>query len=338
MVPTKLWKGPRQWWMSLRKAVGDDTEDLLWQRLHGRQTHPVGILGSLLPIESGEHHSTFAAQQSDDDAEGSATAELAAGDIPGVSPAVQSLLLKLGSALTSFTFFTMTVKHANLSRKEYKAIVEALEQVALVEELRGLPDYADTLRHRFLGSLPLLTMRRTTLTLDKKKIESRKTDKEDLLMFDLESVIARYLSSARNQTAMWPAHRTNGIVDHFARLNQWWGESIRTTSGHCVKMDDDTVLFLSDFDFTDTAIQAGTSGSHVIEIQAVHEKANLNDDMFATKPELKYLHYPEGVAELIVVEDERLMRSLSRVHSRHINVHIDYGFKPTRPETFSLSN
>ncbi|KAG6055853.1 hypothetical protein E4U32_006010 [Claviceps aff. humidiphila group G2b] len=266
------------------------------------------ILGSLLPIESGEHHSTFAAQQSDDDAEGSATTELAAGDIPGVSPAVQSLLLKLGSALTSFTFFTMTVKHANLSRKEYKAIVEALEQVALVEELRGLPDYADTLRHRFLGSLPLLTMRRTTLTLDKKKIESRKTDKEDLLMFDLESVIARYLSSARNQTAM-----IRGL--HTGRM-----ASSITLPGSI------------------NAIQAGTSGSHVIEIQAVHEKANLNDDMFATKPELKYLHYPEGVAELIVVEDERLMRSPSRVHSRHINVHIDYGFKSTRPETFSLSN
>ncbi|KAG6100442.1 hypothetical protein E4U30_004601 [Claviceps sp. LM220 group G6] len=223
------------------------------------------ILGSLLPIESGEHHSTFAAQQSDDDAEGSATTESTAGDIPGVSPAVQSLLLKLGSALTSFTFFTMTVKvrsvgrrvlwplenttkievqapkemtlsagqlafaaafrHANLSRKEYKAIVEALEQVALVEELRGLPDYADTLRHRFLGSLPLLAMRRTTLTLDKKKIESRKTNKEDFLMFDLESVIARYLSSARNQTAMIRGLHTGRMASSItlARPNQWWG-------------------------------------------------------------------------------------------------------------------
>ncbi|KAG6047144.1 hypothetical protein E4U39_000733 [Claviceps sp. Clav50 group G5] len=47
-----------------------------------------GILGSLLPIESGEDHSTFAAQQSDDDAEGFATADPAAGDVPGVSPAV----------------------------------------------------------------------------------------------------------------------------------------------------------------------------------------------------------------------------------------------------------
>ncbi|KAG5959204.1 hypothetical protein E4U56_005071 [Claviceps arundinis] len=153
-----------------------------------------GILGSLLPIESGEHHSTFAAQQSDDDAEGSVTTKSAAGDIPGVSPAVKSLLLKLGSALTSVKglqdieflgsiytkwplenttkievqapkemtlsagqlAFAAAFQHANLSRKEYKAIFEALEQVALVEELRGLPDYADTLRHRFLGSLPLL--------------------------------------------------------------------------------------------------------------------------------------------------------------------------------------
>ncbi|KAG5953555.1 hypothetical protein E4U57_005341 [Claviceps arundinis] len=140
--------------------------------------------------------------------------------------------------------FAAAFQHANLSRKEYKAIFEALEQVASVEELRGLPDYADTLRHRFLGSLPLLAMRRTTLTLDKKKIESRKTDKEDLLMFDLESVIARYLSSARDQTAMIRGLHTGRMASSItlARLNQWWGESIRITSGHCVKMDDDTIL------------------------------------------------------------------------------------------------
>ncbi|KAG6024557.1 hypothetical protein E4U19_003644 [Claviceps sp. Clav32 group G5] len=65
--------------------------------------------------------------------------------------------------------FATAFQHANLSRKEYKAIVQALKQVALVEELRGLPDYADTLRHRFLGSLPLLAMRRTTLTLDRSR-------------------------------------------------------------------------------------------------------------------------------------------------------------------------
>ncbi|KAG6025906.1 hypothetical protein E4U40_002447 [Claviceps sp. LM458 group G5] len=175
-----------------------------------------------------------AAQQSDDDAEGFATADPAAGDVPGVSPAVSfaAAEARLGPDVVHFLYNdceseiswasssgessnsfdgpspadsrspepvlpdddpentadkvfkmikflasiyfkwppddTAKIGHANLSRKEYKAIVQALKQVALVEELRGLPYYADTLRHRFLGSLPLLAMRRTTLTLDKK--------------------------------------------------------------------------------------------------------------------------------------------------------------------------
>ncbi|KAG6157106.1 hypothetical protein E4U51_008091 [Claviceps purpurea] len=172
------------------------------------------------------------------------------------------------------------ITQAKLSRKDYRIIVEAFKQIKSVEELRGLPVYRDTLRRRFLSSLPFLSMRRKTLTLDKKMIESRKTDKEDFLVFDLEDIVTTYLSSERNQKNN--AHRTDGVVDH-ARQAQWWGESIRTTSGQCVRMDDDTVLFPSDFvtyrnedddcqdasnlrwgricwvdqDFTDTAIQTG---------------------------------------------------------------------------------
>ncbi|KAG6127249.1 hypothetical protein E4U38_006398 [Claviceps purpurea] len=129
-----------------------------------------------------------------------------------------------------------------------RIIVEAFKQIKSVEELRGLPVYRDTLRRQFLSSLPFLSMRRKTLTLDKKMIESRKTDKEDFLMFDLEDIVTTYLSSERNQKNMVRglAHRTDGVVDH-ARQAQWWGESIRTTSGQCVRMDDDTVLFPSDF-------------------------------------------------------------------------------------------
>ncbi|KAG5953805.1 hypothetical protein E4U58_000282 [Claviceps cyperi] len=90
------------------------------------------------------------------------------------------------------------------------------------------PDRSWSWSCSFLSSLPLLAMRQTTLTLDKKMIESRKTDKEDLLMFglefELESVVARYLSSKRNMDDMIRglSHRTDGIVDH-ARQAQWWG-------------------------------------------------------------------------------------------------------------------
>ncbi|KAG6019006.1 hypothetical protein E4U19_007671 [Claviceps sp. Clav32 group G5] len=253
-----------------------------------------------------------------------------------------------------------------LSRKDYKIIVEAIKQFEKSgEELCDIPNYLDTMRRQFFRCLPFVAMRRKTLTLDKKMIESRKTDKEDILMFDLESLVARYLSSKRNQDTMIRglAHRTDGIVDH-ARQAQWWGESIRTTSGHCVRMGDDTVLFPSDFvkyrnedddcedastlrwgricwvgqDFTDAAIQSGTSGSHVIEIQAVHEKRNLDDNSFATKPKVKYSHCPQDVVELIVVEYEKRMIYPSRLHSRCPDVHIDYAFEPDEPGTFSLSN
>ncbi|KAG6238717.1 hypothetical protein E4U23_008060 [Claviceps purpurea] len=405
-----------------------------------------GILGSLLPIESGEDHSTFAAPQSDDDTEAFAT-ESAAGGIPGVSPAVSltSAEARLGPDVVHFPYddceseiswtsgsgecssdaplpaesrstepvnpddepediedeiFKMTeflasrfpkwppknttkkevhvpkemtlssaqmactaaLLQANISRKDYKNLFEALMQFESIEDLRGLPGTIDTIRRRFHSSLPLLAMRRTTLTLDKKMIESRKTDKEDFLMFDLEDIVVTYLSSERNQENMVRglAHRIDGIVEH-ARQAQWWGESIRTTSGQCVRMEDDTVLFPSDFvmyrneddgcqdastlrwgricwvgqDFTDTAIQTGTSGSHVIEIQAVHEKRSLNGNIFATEPES---HYRQGVVELFVVEDEKSMIRPSQVYSRHVDVHIDYGFDPDKDKTHSLSN
>ncbi|KAG6185833.1 hypothetical protein E4U36_001076 [Claviceps purpurea] len=96
------------------------------------------------------------------------------------------------------------ITQAKLSRKDYRIIVEAFKQIKSVEELRGLPVYRDTLRRQFLSSLPFLSMRRKTLTLDKKMIESRKTDKEDFLMFDLEDIVTTYLSSERNQKKYGP--------------------------------------------------------------------------------------------------------------------------------------
>ncbi|KAG6140097.1 hypothetical protein E4U25_005470 [Claviceps purpurea] len=260
--------------------------------------------------------------------------------------------------------FAAAVQYANLSRGTYKVFIEAMKQFETLEEIRELPDYSDTIRRRFLRSLPLLTMRRTTLTLDKKKIESRKTDKEDLLMFDIESVISRFLSSKSNWDSMIHglAHRTDGIVDH-GRQARWWGESIRTTSGQCVRMADGAVLYPSDFiryreegddrgdnstlcwgricwvgqDFTDAAAQAGTSGSKIIEIQAVHEKAKLHGDFFTSNPQVKSSHCPAGITELVVIEDEKILVNPLRVRSRHINVHIDYDFKFTKPDTSTKS-
>ncbi|KAG5953643.1 hypothetical protein E4U58_000332 [Claviceps cyperi] len=235
----------------------------------------------LLPIESGADHSTFATQQSDDDAEGLATAESAAGDIPRVSLAVSITFAeaRLGPDVVHFPYddceieiswasgseecrisydaplpaesrstepvipdddpedkedevFKMTEflasrflkwpldnttkKEANISRKDYRALVEALKQIESIKKLRGLPDYADTIRRRFSSSLPLLAMRRTTLTLDKKMIESRKTDKEGISCSTLNSWSATYLSFETNQSNMIRglAHRTDCIVDH----------------------------------------------------------------------------------------------------------------------------
>ncbi|KAG6024558.1 hypothetical protein E4U19_003645 [Claviceps sp. Clav32 group G5] len=76
----------------MQSEIYDRVESYLREERNLKATSSIsastGILGSLLPIESGEDHSTFAAQQSDDDAEGFATADPAAGDVPGVSPAV----------------------------------------------------------------------------------------------------------------------------------------------------------------------------------------------------------------------------------------------------------
>ncbi|KAG5940872.1 hypothetical protein E4U59_002169 [Claviceps monticola] len=64
--------------------------------------------------------------------------------------------------------------------------------------------------------------------------------------------------------------------------------------------------------------------AHIVEFQAVHKKANLNDDIFIiTKPEVKILHCPEGMTELLVVEDEKILISPSQARSRRIDVHIE---------------
>ncbi|KAG6095491.1 hypothetical protein E4U30_002427 [Claviceps sp. LM220 group G6] len=69
----------------------------------------------------------------------------------------------------------------------------------------------------------------------------------------------------------------------------------------------------------------------LIEIQAVQEKRKFDDNIFTTKPNVKHSHCPEGVTELIVVEDEKSMICPSRVHSRYTDVHIDYDFEPDEP-------
>ncbi|KAG6106871.1 hypothetical protein E4U31_000508, partial [Claviceps sp. LM219 group G6] len=70
---------------------------------------------------------------------------------------------------------------------------------------------------------------------------------------------------------------------------------------------------------------------------AVQEKRKFDDNIFTTNPNVKHSHCPEGVTELIVVEDEKSMICPSRVHSRYTDVHIDYDFEPDEPTTFALS-
>lgn len=119
----------------------------------------------------------------------------------------------------------------HVSRRGHRELVEVLQMLSDVNELRSLPVYKDTLNRRLQKSLPLLPLRRRRLNLDMNVMPNRTKSTEDVLSFDLRAVLQTFLSSPQNMKLVYRgmAKLIEGPV------LEPWGESIRTTSGHCIK-------------------------------------------------------------------------------------------------------
>ncbi|KAG6116886.1 hypothetical protein E4U13_001564 [Claviceps humidiphila] len=126
------------------------------------------IPGSLLPTESGEDHSTFAAQQPDDNGEGSSIAESVTEPvIPDdfnmseclydlftelyLSPENTETEIPLSAAEMAIA---LALENANIlqSQEKYKLIMDAFKQCS-IEEIRSLPDYDTLMSGAFAAGL-----------------------------------------------------------------------------------------------------------------------------------------------------------------------------------------
>lgn len=85
-----------------------------------------------------------------------------------------------------------------VTREGHRQLVEILQLVNTLEELRNLSLRKDTLRHKLRPSMPLITLRKRTLELNKTLVPSRASLKEDMLVFDMRSVLRAFLSSETN--------------------------------------------------------------------------------------------------------------------------------------------
>ncbi|KAG6071940.1 hypothetical protein E4U30_007360 [Claviceps sp. LM220 group G6] len=127
------------------------------------------IPGSLLPTESGKDHSTFAAQQPDDNGEGSAIAESVTEPvIPddfNMSECLYDIFTELYLSPENTTeteiplsaaemALALALENANIlqSQKKYKLIMDAFKQLS-IEEIHSLPDYDTLMSAAFAAGL-----------------------------------------------------------------------------------------------------------------------------------------------------------------------------------------
>lgn len=256
--------------------------------------------------------------------------------------------------MSEFAFaFTLWVDHNNVTRQAYRELIEIFKLAKSLQDLQELSTRKETMRKKLYNSLPLVALRTKTLDLDKTLLPSRAQIREDLLAFDLKSVLQAFLSSDENMRLIHRglAHRIDTPVMEPWEA-RWWGESIRTTSGHCAYDSNNEPLWPSDFiryicrepgckcdepghmgrityvgrDFTSKAV---TKGEIVIEVQEVYTTSTLPQFMHDCSWQARCSLPSDGCVELVVVGDCRKYINCNEVHSRLPHVHMDYRFDPS---------
>ncbi|KAG6035510.1 hypothetical protein E4U41_006043 [Claviceps citrina] len=246
----------------------------------------------------------------------------------------------------------------NITRQGHRELVEVLQLVDNINQLKELPVRKDTLRKHLRRSLPLVALRKKTLQLDKSLLPSRSKLHEDLLVFDLRNVLETFLSSRSNIKKIYRgmAHLVNGeILEPWQA--RWWGESIRTTSGHHVYDSKGQPIWPSDFinwkcnesscdiihigrvlytglDFRTSTL---TRGEPIIEVQAAYLSTALPAHIAKQQKQAVFTSQHIWHRELVLVIDERTLILPTQVVDRIVQVHMDYEFDPTQNTSHPLS-
>ncbi|KAI1828553.1 hypothetical protein F4861DRAFT_534975 [Xylaria intraflava] len=266
---------------------------------------------------------------------------------------------------TLSAFHTMLAIWENehsVSRDAHSQLVEifqlanSLEEIQLTAKTQGSPI------HRVVQSLPLWRIRTMPVTLDHTVLPTRTKLKEDLVVLDLRDIVMSILSSPYMRTHAYHgmAHLTDsGIGIENPWQANWWGESIRSTSGQFFHYNDGSPIFPSDFIIWrcpgpecrvtgsichthygrvrycgwdkrgQAASPTDTPDIPVILVQNVVDKDCVTGAMSSDLQSTCFSHRTIGRMELIIVEDDEVSLTPDHIIEHVPEVVIDYYYDPT---------
>ncbi|KAI1432614.1 hypothetical protein GGR50DRAFT_696883 [Xylaria sp. CBS 124048] len=268
------------------------------------------------------------------------------------------------SGLSAFhTMLAIWESEHGVTRHAHAELVELFQLASSLKEIQMTPKSQQTPIARVIQSLPLWKTRKVSLNLDHTALPSRTNLKEDLIVFDLGDIVTSIILSPYMQRHMHRgmAHLIDGMVENPWQAN-WWGESVRTTSGQFFSYSDGSPIFPADFiswrcsgrtcqttdstqcsthfgrirycgwdkraSMIDTTNTPGAPDIPVIIVQKVADRDHLSGCMADDIQSAPFSHRTIGRTELIISEDDEVLLSPSDIISRIPDVLIDYHYDP----------
>ncbi|RYC59161.1 hypothetical protein CHU98_g7042 [Xylaria longipes] len=268
---------------------------------------------------------------------------------------------------TLSAFHTMLAIWENehsITRDAHTQLVEIFQLAKSLEEIQQTSRRQETSMKHVVRSLPLRKIRKLPLKLDYTTLPTRTKLEEDLLIFDMSDIVISILSSPDMHRHIYRgmAHLTNAHVENPWQAN-WWGESIRSTSGQFFYYQDGNPIFPSDFikwkcpgeqcaggslpcethfgrvrycgwDFRVTGFDnTAAVNTHIpiLLVQKVMDRGCLREDMATDIQTTVFSQRTIGCTELIIVEDDEVSLSPKDIISHIPEVIIDYYYDPSTP-------
>ncbi|XDG03304.1 hypothetical protein ABKA04_002919 [Annulohypoxylon sp. FPYF3050] len=240
-----------------------------------------------------------------------------------------------------------------ISRDAHTQLVEIFQLATNLADVKSTPKRKETMLGHVVKCLPLRKFRKTTIKLDYKVLPTRTKFVEDLLVFDMDDLITAIMSSPlmSGQVYRGMARLIDGPINNPWEGN-WWGESIRTTSGQYFYYSDGTPIFPSDFirwkptpespqvrlgrvrwfgmDFRADGRPASENyGRPLLRVQEVYYRNTLPHDMANILETSPFPRPMQDCIEFVIVEDSELSLSPEQVIERIPDVRMDYYYDPS---------
>ncbi|KAI1822541.1 hypothetical protein F4861DRAFT_540927 [Xylaria intraflava] len=252
----------------------------------------------------------------------------------------------------------------SVTRDAHTQLVEIFQLAQSLDEIQQTSRRQATPLKRVVQSLPLHKLRKVTVQLDHTALPSRTKLEENLLVFDMSEIVSSILSSPhmRGHIYQGMACLTDGRVESPWQAN-WWGESIRTTSGQFFPYPDGGPIFPSDFvrwrcpwpqcfmgslhcghhlgrvrycgwdkRHATTSTDA-TATMPILLVQKVIERDLLFGDMASDIASTGFIHRTVGTScsELVLVEDDEVSLSPGDIIEHVPDIEMDYHYDPNGP-------